>query len=504
MTNKLLSIIPLIASCVAAHADGSMPGNAVITGHTTALPDSTEMLLYKWNGDVGTLIGKDTVLNGKYRFEIPDLTDVVKTDVSTLAPGLPTMERILYIGPGAEVEIEGDDALIYTWPVRSNVAEQAEFDRFLYHNKHLWDQYQQYGIEIQKKSGSSKRFSEMQDSIRHIINERELSYLKTAPVTDLWLDLFTKFGRFIKNYSDEEADDLRAVFESLDDSMKTSAKGQKLRVYLYPETELAIGDKIPDLPLFDLDGNEHHFRDYSGKWILVDIWSSGCGPCIMAMPELDELRQKKTDAYEIISLSIDNEDSWRSATQVFNVSGLNFNEGVEDRGIYGRLPQHALPSYLIISPDGIIQDMWNGHSKGIYGRKIRYYTRDKEEPRYSESDGMRIITNPAYDSNTTACILDIEKIEMSDKGTTIYFNMDFIPKNWIIISPNSYLSTSDGTRFAIIGSEGMTPGEHLYGDEEGKGSFSITFEPLPLSVTDFDFIEDDDAGNWKIRGIKTR
>ncbi len=37
------------------------------------------------------------------------------------------------------------------------------------------------------------------------------------------------------------------------------------------------------IPIFcDLDGKVHHLADFKGKIYVLDFWSSGCGPCIMA------------------------------------------------------------------------------------------------------------------------------------------------------------------------------------------------------------------------------
>ncbi len=504
-TNRnVLTILSSMALCFSVYAESNAPGNAIITGRTTAVPDSTEMLLYKWNGNVGECIARDTVINGEYRFEVPGLTELINADIMTFAPGFPPMGRNLYIAPDAMVEIEGNDPYIYTWPVKSNVKEQAEYDRYLLHNKDLWTQYQQTGIALSEGKDSSGQYRQLHDSISHLIDKREISFLESAPASEVWLDLFMKKARFIKNYSGEIAEELRATYERLDDSVKSTAKGAAIKMYLYPEATLAVGDKIPDNPLYDLEGKVHHFRDLLGKWVLVDIWSTGCGPCIMAIPELNELKENKSDDYEIVSLSIDNESAWKNGTAKFNVADINWNEGVEDRGIYSRLPRHAIPAFLIISPDGTIKDIFHGHSKGIYGRKIRYYTRQNMKPSYSESNGTRVVMHPEYESNSTDCILDIEKIEMSDKGTTIYFNLDFIPKYWIQISPNSFLSTPDGNRYAIISSEGITPGEHLYPNEEGRGSFTITFQPIPPSAPNFDFIENDSTDGWAIKGVKIK
>lgn len=60
------------------------------------------------------------------------------------------------------------------------------------------------------------------------------------------------------------------------------------------------GDKMADTELFDLDGKIHHLTDFNGKYILLDFWSSGCGPCIMALPEMKEIQEQ----YKSVLLSL--------------------------------------------------------------------------------------------------------------------------------------------------------------------------------------------------------
>ena len=70
----------------------------------------------------------------------------------------------------------------------------------------------------------------------------------------------------------------------MNEAQKTSITGQEITVNLFPPTVVKEGDKMADTELFDLDGKIHHLTDFNGKYILLDFWSSGCGPCIMALP----------------------------------------------------------------------------------------------------------------------------------------------------------------------------------------------------------------------------
>lgn len=74
--------------------------------------------------------------------------------------------------------------------------------------------------------------------------------------------------------------------------------------------------------------------------------------------------------------------------------------------------------------------------------------RAKEDARYSEENGIRFITNPEYLVNQTSAILDIDLIELSDKGTTIHFSYTHLPGWWFSIDPQAYITADDGTIFS--------------------------------------------------------
>ena len=73
---------------------------------------------------------------------------------------------------------------------------------------------------------------------------------------------------------------------SYPDNEKNSQAGKEITVCLYPPVTVKEGDEMADTDLYDLQGNIHHLADYKGKYLLVDFWSRGCGPCMMALPEM--------------------------------------------------------------------------------------------------------------------------------------------------------------------------------------------------------------------------
>lgn len=510
---KIQSIIAAIALsiCLAAGAENervlhSDPqevndannGVAVIYGHGSALPEEVVVRLFKWEEGVGNLIDTDTIANSQFRFEIPAEDGLAIYSLSFDYHAFPGMNHDLYLTSGATVEIEAIDNYMFTWPVKSSVPEQAEYELFINNSKDLWTQYQIAGIEYEK-TGNINVF-QTQDSIKRLIQMRDLELLKTRPVGTVWLDKAQDFAKMSHRLK-IDTDDLKSMYQTLDDSIKNSPAGRAIYGYLYPGSHIGVGDKFPDTEFMDINGNVHKFSEFNGKWCLVDFWNSGCAPCILAYPELRELKKKYPGMLECISLSIDSESIWQKATEKLHLTGNNWNEGKRDYGIFRRLGTNAYPTFVVIAPDGTIRDIWIGYSTGSLKRRMSFILRTKGNTEYTESNGLRSIRFPQYETNKTDRVLDIDRIDIDNEGIKVFFSFVYNPNQWISIPPDAYLSDSNGTKYTAIGSDGIVLGKHLFADSEGNGSFSITFEAIPEAANSIDFHESSSNNGWSIEGI---
>ncbi len=102
---------------------------------------------------------------------------------------------------------------------------------------------------------------------------------------------------------------------SLPDDEKELDMSAMARSYLFPRKVAAIGDPMVDADLLDPDGNIRHLAEYKGKWILLDFWSGGCGPCNMAAPELEKFAAAQPDSIVVVSVSTDDDRYWRQSTE---------------------------------------------------------------------------------------------------------------------------------------------------------------------------------------------
>ena len=112
-----------------------------------------------------------------------------------------------------------------------------------------------------------------------------------------------------------------------------------------------------------------------------------------------------------------------------------------------------------------------------------------------------IIEHPVFEVRNNGSV-EIEKIEMTDSATILYFDA-FLPKTyWIMISPETYIRESDTEeKLLITGSKGIDLGKQVQMPESGKTSFRLFFPPLKPEVVKIDFIESDCDECFKIWGI---
>src|ERR1035441_6006165 len=69
------------------------------------------------------------------------------------------------------------------------------------------------------------------------------------------------------------------------------------------QAALKIGDTMPDLASFKLEGNLP--GPLKGKVVLLDFWASWCLPCAESFPVMDELQKKYGGRLVIIAVNVD-------------------------------------------------------------------------------------------------------------------------------------------------------------------------------------------------------
>lgn len=92
--------------------------------------------------------------------------------------------------------------------------------------------------------------------------------------------------------------------------------------------------------------------------------------------------------------------------------------------------------------------------------------------------------------NTTS--QELISVERTDTATVLSFKSFYRPHQWIRVAPEAYL-TDGKNRYALKGTEGITPGEFLFMDDDGHAEYKLFFKPIPRSAKDISYIESEDA-----------
>ena len=95
-----------------------------------------------------------------------------------------------------------------------------------------------------------------------------------------------------------------------------------------------------------------------GKFILVDIWATWCGPCRKGIPELNEWHHKYADKLVIIGISDENKEKIMAMSSPI----IEYPNGYDTKAtLKNTLEVRGIPHVLLINPEGII--VWQGFPK---------------------------------------------------------------------------------------------------------------------------------------------
>ena len=129
-----------------------------------------------------------------------------------------------------------------------------------------------------------------------------------------------------------------------------------LREELFPVT---LGSTAPQFEAATLDSGStlRTFDDYRGKVVLLNVWATWCGPCIVEMPTIQRLHEEfaGTDL-EIVAVSVDAPDTENAIRAFVKEYGLTFDILHDPENDITRAYQvTGYPATFVIGRDGVIR-----------------------------------------------------------------------------------------------------------------------------------------------------
>lgn len=122
-----------------------------------------------------------------------------------------------------------------------------------------------------------------------------------------------------------------------------------------------VGSPAPDFTLTDLGGHKVTLSALRGKVVLLNFWSSGCGPCVAEIPSLNELQKELSgQGLLVLGVSIDQTEApvrdlvARLKVQYTNLMDSSRDVYFDSYGLFGQ------PISIIVDRGGVIREKWIG------------------------------------------------------------------------------------------------------------------------------------------------
>ena len=328
----LASIILFSVAC--SRSEKLSGDEFLIEGEISGVEDGAVIDLVRWDEFTGKTIATDTLKDGRFRFKEKAESNMDKLSISPRDDGFPPMSLYVWIAPGVKVKIKGNGKMHPLWNVKSSVPYQKEQNLYTEKNRDIIAATARISAErndvFSKMMAASSReesipYRNIVDSLTVISDSLWLKQVladveimeKTNDISLIWLEKMVSVAYQSKpsNESKEYYSELRKKAEKLYSRMseedKNTLYGARITSQLFPPAVIGIGDDFVDTDFFDINGNTKHLSDYLDKYLLVDFWSRGCGPCIMALPEMKEISETYNEKLIIVSISLDTDVRWK-------------------------------------------------------------------------------------------------------------------------------------------------------------------------------------------------
>ena len=382
----LVSTIVLLASC----AEKAPPNGALIFGQASGL-DSDDIItavLYQEVSGIGKGIQTDTLKNGRFVFRLDSLAEADYYLISLLRPRESSDDVInygpeIYLEPGAVVRIKGEGKHFRTARIDSPVKDQRLRQRFLdkmsqedwdalddikAHRQHVNNELY-YGDGLSQEQKDSLRKVAQQDleisrEISDRLSRQELKLRETEEIGAFALRRINGLAYKVSLGNNEYREAVLRLYDRLTDDQKASRDGMEVLNFLEPVKTLNKGSYVPSYDYMDGNGKTVRISDFAGKWVLMDFWSIGCGPCVKSIPELSVISKEFPDALAVVSISLDKESLWREASKEH---GIFWNDWNDPKGTSGSVRSYGAkgtPTFVLVSPEGIVSDIIVGYSNG--------------------------------------------------------------------------------------------------------------------------------------------
>lgn len=104
----------------------------------------------------------------------------------------------------------------------------------------------------------------------------------------------------------------------------------------------------------DIYGDRVGLSQFRGKTIFINLWATWCPPCRAEMPHISDLYDKVSDEPDLVFLMIALDDDFNKSKKLVEEKEYSFPIVHAAYGLNPSLQSQAIPTTLVVSPEGEI------------------------------------------------------------------------------------------------------------------------------------------------------
>lgn len=126
-----------------------------------------------------------------------------------------------------------------------------------------------------------------------------------------------------------------------------------------------VGQPAPEFQLVMLSGDRFRLADARGRIVVLDFWASWCGPCIQAMPQVDEVVNRfDTDRVQLVAVNL--QESAEAIRPTLQRMGIDPPVALDRTGKVAELYDvTAIPQTVVIDAEGNVARLFVGAGRSL-------------------------------------------------------------------------------------------------------------------------------------------